>query len=92
MEEIACNWVDISRNVIAMSDVAGKELMRVSVYNGKYTVIQDADGSLRAERYGLPWRDCTGDNLIWFLAREVEALRAVLKIDEDLTKPTQNQT
>jgi hypothetical protein len=49
--------------------------MRVTVYHGKYTVIQDPGGGLSALRYGEPWRDCTGDGLILALAQEVEELR-----------------
>jgi hypothetical protein len=50
--------------------------MRVTVYDGKYTVIQDERGGLRALRYGEEWRDCTGDGLILALAQEVEELRS----------------
>lgn len=50
--------------------------LRVTVGDGKYTVIQEADGHLRALRYGEEWRDCTGDGLILALAHEVERLRA----------------
>jgi hypothetical protein len=46
--------------------------MRVTVHDGKYTVVQDERGGLRALRYG----DCCGDGLILALAQEVEALRA----------------
>lgn len=48
--------------------------MKVSVSEGKYTVVQDDEG-LRALRYGEPWRDCVGDNLIYSLAAELEATR-----------------
>lgn len=49
--------------------------LNVTVGNGKYTVIQDSDGRLRALRYGEEWRDCCGDNLVHALACEVENLR-----------------
>ncbi len=50
----------------------------VSVYDGKYTVIQNASGAVRALRYGEEWRDCCGDGLILALAQEVEELREKL--------------
>jgi ubiquinone biosynthesis protein UbiJ len=49
--------------------------MKVTIYDGKYTVIQDERGRLRALRHGEEWRDCTGDELILALAQEVEDLR-----------------
>jgi hypothetical protein len=52
-----------------------KNLLEVTVYDGKYTVIQDSSGKLFALRYGQPWRDCVGDGLICALAHEVEKLR-----------------
>jgi hypothetical protein len=52
------------------------ERLRVTVYDGKYTVVQSANGGLHALRYGEPWRDCVGDGLILALAQAVEALRA----------------
>lgn len=53
--------------------------MKVSVLNGKYTVIQGPDGALSALRYGEPWRDCVGDNLVYGLAAELEATREALE-------------
>lgn len=49
--------------------------MRVDVDGGKYTVVQEPDGRLHALRYGQPWRDCVGDNLIFNLAFELDAAR-----------------
>lgn len=49
--------------------------MRVKV--DCYEVVLDA-GRLSVLRYGEKWRDCTGDNLIYCLAAEVEALRGLL--------------
>lgn len=54
--------------------------MNVSICDGKYTVIQDEKGGLKALRYGEEWRDCCGDNLIYNLAYEVSKLRE--KINE----------
>jgi len=53
--------------------------MNITVADGKYTVIQDEKGRLRALRYGEEWRDCCGDNLIYALAAEVEDLRVELE-------------
>ena len=50
------------------------ELLRVSVCDGKYTVIQEAAGRLKALRYGEEWRDCCGDTLIMALAQRVDEL------------------
>lgn len=49
--------------------------MNVTISNGKYTIIQDGDGKLKALRYGEEWRDCTGDGLIYSLAAEIQRLR-----------------
>jgi hypothetical protein len=49
--------------------------MNVSVASGKYNVIMEDGGKLHALRYGEPWRDCVGDNLIYFLAAELEEAR-----------------
>ena len=52
--------------------------LNVSVDNGKYTVIMEADGRLHAMRHGEPWQDLTGNKLVYCLAAEVEALRTAL--------------
>lgn len=54
-----------------------RERLKVTVCDGKYTVIQTDDG-LRALRYGQEWRDLTGDGLVLALAQEVDELRDVL--------------
>ena len=51
------------------------EQLRVTVYDGKYTVIQDEKG-LRALRYGEEWRSCVGDGLICALAYAVDEERS----------------
>lgn len=53
-------------------------MLKVIVGSGKYTLIQDHEGKLIALRYGEPWRDCVGDNLILALGHEVESLRSEL--------------
>jgi hypothetical protein len=53
--------------------------LSVTIEDGKYTVIQEADGHLHALRNGVTWRDLTGDNLILCLAQEVQRLREQLQ-------------
>lgn len=51
---------------------------QVTVADGKYTVVIGADGSLSALRHGEPWRDLTGDKLVYCLAAElIEARKAL---------------
>ncbi len=50
-------------------------LLCITIENGKYTVIQEKTGNLKALRYGKEWRDCCGDGLIYALASEIETLR-----------------
>ena len=52
--------------------------MRVTVENGRYTVVQGEGGGLRALRHGKEWRDCTGDGLIFALAAEVDNFREII--------------
>lgn len=49
-------------------------MTRIELADGKYTVIFD-EGRLSALRYGEPWRDLTGDNLIYWMMVEIEQLR-----------------
>lgn len=49
--------------------------LNISVDNGKYTVIMEADGRLHALRHGEPWQDLSGNNLVYFLAAELEEAR-----------------
>lgn len=50
---------------------------RIEIDN-KYTVIHSNGTGLRAERYGQPWRDLTGDGLVLAMAQEIEELREKL--------------
>lgn len=54
------------------------EDLRVTVYNGKYTVIQNSTGGLRALRHGEEWQDLTGNGMVLALAQEIEDLRATI--------------
>lgn len=85
--------VDEARKcLMAMADIklpvepGPKIQMKVTVGDGKYTVIQREGEGLRALRYGDPWRDCTGDGLIYGLAAEVASLRGSLE-DAKQSKP-----
>lgn len=53
----------------------------VTVADGKYTVVIGVGahaGQLRALRYGDPWQDLTGNNLVYWLAVELREARAKL--------------
>jgi hypothetical protein len=67
-----------------LNDSKCNDLLSVTVYNGKYTVVQDHKGVLRALRYGEEWRDCCGDGLILALAKEVDELRKLVKLARDI--------
>ena len=51
--------------------------MNVTISDGKYTVIipEKPGDKLHVLRYGEPWRDCVGDNVILALASELEEAR-----------------
>lgn len=67
------------------------DIERVTVADGKYTVVIDG-GKLTALRHGEPWRDLCGDNLIYWLAVELQAARAALaERARDATRPGDNQ-
>jgi len=48
---------------------------RVTVANGKYTLIFDPRGGLRCLRHGEEWRDLVGDGMVLALMQEVQELR-----------------
>lgn len=61
-------------------------MRQIPVENGKYTVVipETQEEWAKSEcfhalRYGEPWRDLCGDNLILCLATELEEARAELK-------------
>jgi hypothetical protein len=64
--------------------------MEVPVANNKYTVIQDATGRLKALRYGEPWRDCCGDNLVFYLAAELAEARLQITMLEAMKRRLQD--
>ncbi len=55
------------------------DMLRVTVADGKYTLVQDKDGKQVALRYGQEWRDLVGDNLTLALGHELEAARVALR-------------
>lgn len=63
--------------------------MRVDVCGGKYTVVFGSDNRLHALRYGEEWRNCVGDNLIYYLAVELEEARLkVAELEKQLASHT----
>ena len=45
------------------------------------------DNNLRALRYGEEWRDCCGDNLVYYLAAELDdARKEITKLQKKLLK------
>ena len=56
-----------------------EEVLRITVCDGKYTVIMTKDGNLRALRYGEEWRDLVGDGMVLSLAQEIDDLRQKIK-------------
>lgn len=59
------------------------DMIKVSICDGKYTIIQDASGRTNVLRYGEAWRDVTGDNVILGAAYEIEKLQERIKQLED---------
>lgn len=61
--------------------------MEHSFDNKKYTVIfNEKTGELTALRYGEPWQDITGNNLIYWMLVEIDALKAQLAKPEPVWK------
>lgn len=59
----------------------------VSVNEGKYTVVFHENGKLEALRHGEPWQNLTGDNLVYWLAVDLqeaheEIIRLETKVDD----------
>lgn len=51
-------------------------IQNIDVNNGKYTVVfDDSNGKLTALRYGEPWRDIQGDNLVYWLAMSLQCAK-----------------
>lgn len=60
--------------------------MKHNFEDGKYTVEFDR-GTLKALRNGEPWRDLTGDKLVYVMLAEVDRLRAeAIQRDYELTE------
>lgn len=51
---------------------------KIDIAEGKYTLLFDK-GEMQALRYGAPWRDVTGDNLIYWMWAEIEKLKAKIE-------------
>ena len=50
-------------------------VMRHDFADGKYTVIFESDGSLRALRHGEPWQDFSGNKLIYCMLQAFDDLK-----------------
>jgi hypothetical protein len=49
---------------------------KIDLCYGKYTVVLAEKGELSALRYGEPWRDLCGDNLVYWMVVRIQALEA----------------
>lgn len=65
------------------------EMIRVSICDGKYTIVQDSSGRTNVLRYGGEWRDVTGDNVILGATYEIERLREQVKRLESILRQTE---
>jgi len=54
-------------------------LEKLELADGKYTVILHDNYSLEALRHGEPWRDLTGDNLVYFMMQKILDLQKQLE-------------
>lgn len=45
---------------------------RIDLDDGKYSVLHENGAGLRAYRYGEPWRELAGDNLVFAMANKIE--------------------
>ena len=62
-EQVKCE--DIQDNVKTILKHSSEYYVEVA--DGKYAVYQEKKGSLKALRYGEPWQDLCGNNLVFFL-------------------------
>lgn len=62
-----------------MENNQNKIMNKIELDGGKYTLIEKPTGTWEALRYGEPWRDLVGDNLIHFLICKVQELEEKLK-------------
>ena len=53
--------------------------MKTVLADGKYTVIfEEETGAMRAERYGQPWRDLTGDGMVLAMLQKIDELHNII--------------
>lgn len=64
---------------------------RLELADGKYTLVREPTGNMHALRYGEPWRDLVGDNLIYWMAVEIERLQELLDAKEKAKEKLQSQ-
>jgi hypothetical protein len=65
-------------------------LLDIELENGKYRVILPKDHEMYALRRGEKWRDLCGDNLIYYLAVEVQELREKIESAKNCLFNTDN--
>lgn len=53
--------------------------LRVTVADGKYTIVMPETGGLHCLRYGEEWRSLTGDGMVLAMAYEIDDLRDALR-------------
>lgn len=51
--------------------------MKFKSEDGKYTVIAHRDGTMEALRYDKPWRELTGDNMVYTMLSRIEELEVL---------------
>lgn len=71
----------------ASEQTSKPDLLRVSVDGGKYTVVQTSNHDLYSERYGERWRELNGDNLVYWLAVELDELRKAVTTPPPVKQP-----
>jgi hypothetical protein len=66
-------------------------LLQVSICDGKYTIVQEANYGTKVLRYGEEWREVTGDNVILGAAYEIDELRKYIKLLEEIIRDLLNR-
>jgi len=56
---------------------------KIELDGGKYTVIQHDNHTMEALRHGEPWRDLTGDNLVYYMLQQILDLEEKVQYQKD---------
>lgn len=54
---------------------------------GKYEIFLEESGTMKVTRYGMAWRDLTGDKLVLSLVHEIDRLRDIVNEKEKRNDP-----